>query len=128
VVENAQRVSHSAFSSPEAVGAELAARDYFPEPALASAVFLTRRLELPLFLEGDPGAGKTAPVRLQCYAGIDRAQAPYEWDFAKQLLSMRGAGDSSSVCTADFLITRPARRRCAACPACNPKWSWAAAS
>ena len=78
----------------------MAARDYFPEPALASAVFLARRLELPLFLEGDPGAGKTAPIRLQCYAGIDRAQAPYEWDFAKQLLSMRGAGDSEPMIAA----------------------------
>ncbi|MET0494064.1 MAG: MoxR family ATPase [Actinoplanes sp.] len=104
------------------MGADLADRDYFPELALASAVFLARRLQLPLFLEGDPGVGKTAlagkvaeilgvvPIRLQCYAGIDRAQALYEWDFAKQLLSMRGAGDSSSVYTAEFLITRPILR------------------
>ena len=112
-------MEHSAFASPESVGAELAARDYFPEPALASAVFLAGRLELPLFLEGDPGVGKTAlaskvaeilgvvPIRLQCYAGIDRAQALYEWDFAKQLLSLRSAAGSSSVYTAEFLITRP---------------------
>ncbi|RSM72735.1 ATPase [Actinoplanes sp. ATCC 53533] len=80
------------------------------------------KLRLPLFLEGDPGVGKTAlathvaaimgiePIRLQCYAGIDRAQAVYEWNFAKQLLHMRAEGNGTSVYTEEFLIARPILR------------------
>ena len=60
-------------------------------------------LHRPLFLEGEPGGGKTEVanalsrwtggelVRLQCYEGIDVSQAVYEWDFARQLLHLRAA-------------------------------------
>jgi MoxR-like ATPase len=112
-------VPNASFASPERVAAELAARNYLAEPGLAAAVFLANRLHAPLFLEGDPGVGKTAlakkvgeilgvePIRLQCYSGIDRSQALYEWDFAKQLLHLRSSPDGGSVYAEEFLIPRP---------------------
>jgi MoxR-like ATPase len=89
--------------SVEQVGAGLAAQDYLADEGLATAVFLALRLQRPLFLEGDAGVGKTEVaralaawtggrfVRLQCYEGIDAAQALYEWDHARQLLHLRAA-------------------------------------
>lgn len=81
----------------------LASQDYLADEGLATAVFLALRLQRPLFLEGDAGVGKTEVakalaaatggplVRLQCYEGIDVAQALYEWDHARQLLHLRTA-------------------------------------
>jgi MoxR-like ATPase len=81
----------------------LAAHDYLADEGLATAVFLALRLQRPLFLEGDAGVGKTEIakalaawtggrlVRLQCYEGIDSAQALFEWDHARQLLHLRAA-------------------------------------
>src|SRR5215207_5697668 len=81
----------------------LAAHDYLADEGLATAVLLALRLQRPLFLEGDAGVGKTEVakalsawtggrlVRLQCYEGIDVAQAVYEWDHARQLLHLRAA-------------------------------------
>jgi MoxR-like ATPase len=81
----------------------LAAYDYLADEGLATAVFLALRLQRPLFLEGDAGVGKTEIakalaawtggrlVRLQCYEGIDSAQALFEWDHARQLLHLRAA-------------------------------------
>jgi MoxR-like ATPase len=81
----------------------LAAYDYLADEGLATAVFLALRLQRPLFLEGDAGVGKTEVakalaawtggrlVRLQCYEGIDAAQALFEWDHARQLLHLRAA-------------------------------------
>ena len=115
-------MSETSFASPESVAAALADRGYFPDKGLASAVFLAKKLQSPLFLEGDPGVGKTSlatqvaaimgtePIRLQCYAGIDRAQAVYEWNFAKQLLHMRAELNGTSVYTEEFLIARPILR------------------
>jgi MoxR-like ATPase len=115
-------VPNASFASPEQVAAELAARGYLAEPGLAAAVFLAARLRLPLFLEGDPGVGKTElarkvaeilgvePIRLQCYSGIDRSQALYEWNFAKQLLHLRGPQENGSIYGAEFLIARPILR------------------
>jgi MoxR-like ATPase len=69
--------------------------------ALAVSVFLALRLKRPLFLEGEPGVGKTALasataaalgpdlIRLQCYEGLDVGHALYEWDYARQLLELR---------------------------------------
>jgi MoxR-like ATPase len=69
--------------------------------ALAVSVFLALRLKRPLFLEGEPGVGKTALasataaalgtdlIRLQCYEGVDVGHALYEWDYARQLLELR---------------------------------------
>jgi MoxR-like ATPase len=81
----------------------LAAHDYLADDGLATSVFLALRLSRPLFLEGDAGVGKTEVakalaawtggrlVRLQCYEGIDAAQALFEWDHARQLLHLRAA-------------------------------------
>jgi MoxR-like ATPase len=81
----------------------LAAHEYLADEGLATAVFLALRLERPLFLEGDAGVGKTEVakalaawtggrlVRLQCYEGIDAAQALFEWDHSRQLLHLRAA-------------------------------------
>jgi MoxR-like ATPase len=80
----------------------------------------------PLFLEGDPGVGKTALaqalatvtaarlVRLQCYEGIDASQALYDWDFPRQILHLRAAADTddraaleASLYDRRFLVARP---------------------
>lgn len=74
---------------------------YIMEPALAAAMRLMMRLERPLLVEGDAGVGKTATadalarvlgahlIRLQCYEGLDVRSAVYEWDYARQLLTIR---------------------------------------
>jgi MoxR-like ATPase len=85
------------------VSAALTAQGYLPDEGLATAVYLAMRLERPLLLEGEAGVGKTEVakvlagwtggelIRLQCYEGIDVAQAVYEWDYARQLLHLRAA-------------------------------------
>jgi len=79
----------------------LAAGGYIADPALATTVHLALAMQRPLFLEGEPGTGKTEIakvlaaglgrrlVRLQCYDGMDLAAAAYEWDYAKQLVTIR---------------------------------------
>jgi MoxR-like ATPase len=79
----------------------LSAQGYLADDGLATAGYLALRLGRPLFLEGDPGVGKTAFaqalaaatgahfVRLQCYEGLDASQALYDWDFPRQLLHLR---------------------------------------
>jgi MoxR-like ATPase len=85
----------------DAVAAMLAERGYVADRRLATALFLSLRLRRPLFLEGEAGVGKTelakvladasgAPlIRLQCYEGLDVAQAAYEWNVSRQLLHVR---------------------------------------
>jgi MoxR-like ATPase len=101
-------------------------RAYFVDETLATAVFLALELGKPLLVEGAPGVGKTELaktlaltlgrrlIRLQCYEGIDAAQALYEWNYARQLLTIRRqeAGGSAAVSDDDlyreeFLIERP---------------------
>jgi MoxR-like ATPase len=96
-------VVHAQASSVEAVAEALAAHEYLADRGLATAVFLALRLHRPLLLEGEAGVGKTEVakvlsrwvggelIRLQCYEGIDAAQAVYEWDYARQLLHLRAA-------------------------------------
>jgi len=91
------------FASPASLGAALASSGYLPDEGLATAAYLALRMSRPLFVEGDAGVGKTslaqalatvleAPlIRLQCYEGIDVAQAVYDWDFPRQLLHLRAA-------------------------------------
>ena len=67
---------------------------YVTDDALATSVFLALKLQRPLFLEGEPGVGKTEIakvlaaalgrplVRLQCYEGLDISSAVYEWNTA----------------------------------------------
>ncbi len=88
-------------SSVSATADLLAAGGYIADPALATTVHLALAMQRPLFLEGEPGTGKTEIakvlaaglgrrlVRLQCYDGMDLAAAAYEWDYAKQLVTIR---------------------------------------
>jgi MoxR-like ATPase len=88
-------------ASPAELAKGLAATGYLADEGLATAGFLALRLGRPLFLEGDAGVGKTAFaqalaeatgahfVRLQCYEGLDAAQALYDWDFPRQILHLR---------------------------------------
>jgi MoxR-like ATPase len=90
-------------ASPAALARALADTGYLADDGLATACFLALRLARPLFLEGDAGVGKTAFaaalaqatgssfVRLQCYEGLDAAQALYDWDFPRQMLHLRAA-------------------------------------
>ncbi|HEY1280233.1 MAG TPA: MoxR family ATPase [Acidimicrobiales bacterium] len=95
-------------SSVNEVSAALAHHGYLPDEGLATAVFLALRLHRPLLLEGEAGVGKTEVakvlarwtggelIRLQCYEGIDAAQAVYEWDYSRQLLHLRAAEASGA--------------------------------
>jgi len=85
----------------ETLRRRLDAADYLADPGLASALFCAVRLPQPLLLEGEVGVGKTEAakalataletplIRLQCYEGIDAAEALYEWDYPRQLLAIR---------------------------------------
>ncbi len=87
--------------SVEATQRMLAAGGYVADRALATTVHLALRMGRPLFLEGEPGTGKTEIakvlaaqlarrlVRLQCYDGLDIAAAAYEWNHARQLMAIR---------------------------------------
>jgi MoxR-like ATPase len=89
--------------SPAGLTRLLEQESYLADEGLATAVFLALRMGRPLFLEGEAGVGKTelaktlsvildAPlIRLQCYEGLDAAQALYDWDFARQLLHLKAA-------------------------------------
>jgi MoxR-like ATPase len=86
-----------------ATQALLLAHDYVADMPLATCVFLALRLQRPLFLEGEPGTGKTQIaltlaqalgrrfIRLQCHEGLDQAGAAYEWNYAQQMLEIRMA-------------------------------------
>ena len=92
---------HPLPNSIDDTAARLLAHDYVPERALATTVFLALRLQRPLFLEGEPGTGKTEIaktlaamlgrplIRLQCHEGLDLAGAAYEWNYARQMLEIR---------------------------------------
>ena len=132
-------------ASPEELADRLAATGYLCDDALATVGFLSLRLARPLLLEGEPGTGKTALaealaaalavplIRLQCYEGIDAAQALYDWDFPRQLLHLR-AVESTGPASADgtgpdlaaveaglfserFLLARPVLRALRESPA-----------
>jgi MoxR-like ATPase len=87
-----------AFASIDEVADRLTATGYLPSREIATAVFLSDRLEKPVLVEGPAGSGKTelaracaaatgrTLVRLQCYEGLDESRALYEWEYAKQLL------------------------------------------
>ena len=84
-------------------------QDYLADTGLATAAYLALRMQRPLFCEGDAGVGKTALatalagmldtplIRLQCYEGLDAAQALYDWDFPRQLLHLRAAEAAGTV-------------------------------
>ncbi len=94
----------------------LAAGDYIADNELATTVHLALAMGRPLFLEGEPGTGKTEIarvlasglgrrlVRLQCYDGLDLASAAFEWDHARQLMAIRLA-EASGTANADALAS-----------------------
>jgi MoxR-like ATPase len=93
--------SNSYFQSIDQVVEELNRNLYIADRALATVIFLSHRLQKPLFLEGEPGVGKTEVgtvmakllntelIRLQCYEGLDASAALYEWNYPKQLLHIK---------------------------------------
>jgi MoxR-like ATPase len=115
------------FQSIDQVMEELNSNLYIADRALATVVFLAHRLRKPLFLEGEPGVGKTEVgtvmarlfntqlIRLQCYEGLDASAALYEWNYPKQLLHIkieegekRGKEEIERVIySPEFLIKRP---------------------
>jgi MoxR-like ATPase len=114
--------------SVEDVVAALAQHDYLADEGLATSIYLAMTLRRPLLLEGEAGVGKTEVakvlsrwtggelVRLQCYEGIDAAQAVYEWDYSRQLLHLRAVEASGAAVVEDelyserFLVRRPLLR------------------
>jgi MoxR-like ATPase len=112
----------------ETLARRLAAVDYLVDEGLATSMFLSLRLPQPLLLEGEAGVGKTEAgkslalvldtplIRLQCYDGIDAAEALYEWNYPRQLLSIRLADASGEKLSEedlfgpDYLIRRPLLR------------------
>ncbi|TNY36311.1 MoxR family ATPase [Thermomonospora catenispora] len=117
--------------SPDELARLLEEHGYLADEGLATAAFLALRMRRPLFLEGEAGVGKTALaaalaraldaplIRLQCYEGLDAAQALYDWDFPRQLLHLRAA-EAAGVTDVDrleselydrrFLLARPLLR------------------
>jgi MoxR-like ATPase len=87
--------------SPRELAGALERVGYLADVGLSTAAFLALRLHRPIFLEGEAGVGKTAfaeavaaatgqeLIRLQCYEGLDVAQALYDWDFPRQILHLR---------------------------------------
>ena len=112
----------------ETLARRLASVDYLVDEGLATSLFLSLRLPQPLLLEGEAGVGKTEAAkslaqvldtplhRLQCYDGIDAAEALYEWNYPRQLLAIRLAESSGSnlreeeLFGPDYLIRRPLLR------------------
>jgi len=103
----------------------LSSAGYVADRALAVSVFLSLSMRKPLFLEGEPGTGKTEiakvlaaalrrrMLRLQCYEGLDTASAVYEWNYAAQMIEIRLAEassarpDAADLFDSRFLIKRP---------------------
>ena len=112
----------------ETLAQRLASVDYLVDEGLATSIFLALNLPQPLLLEGEAGVGKTEAgkalaavldtplIRLQCYEGIDAAEALYEWNYPRQLLSIRLAEASGTelseqdLFSRDYLIRRPLLR------------------
>ena len=88
-------------SSIDDTTARLLAHDYVADRQLATVLYLALRLQRPLFLEGEPGTGKTEIartlaamlgrplIRLQCYEGLDLSSAAYEWNYGRQMMEIR---------------------------------------
>ncbi|MEP3234023.1 MAG: MoxR family ATPase [Hyphomicrobiales bacterium] len=106
----------------------LSGADYVTDRSLSTVLYLSLKLQRPLFLEGEAGVGKTEIakvlaetldrplIRLQCYEGLDVSSAVYEWNYARQMTEIRlseasGGADktelSKSIYSEDFLIERP---------------------
>ncbi len=114
--------------SVDAVQKQLGEHNYISDRSLSTAIFLMMKMEKSIFLEGEPGVGKTEVgkvmaemmgtelIRLQCYEGLDVHNAIYEWNYSRQILQIRlmeaGGEKDKEKLTAeifgpDFLIKRP---------------------
>ena len=101
--------------------------DYVADRSLATALYLSLAMQRPMFLEGEAGVGKTEIakviaaalgrelIRLQCYEGLDIAQAAYEWNYSRQMIEIRlaeAAGEkskeklSADIFSEKFLVKR----------------------
>ncbi len=123
-------------TDPDALTDRLRSVGYLSDRGISTAAALADALDRPLFLEGEAGVGKTSLaaalaevrgtelIRLQCYEGIDAAQALYDWDFPRQVLHLRAveavgtagngsvdlAGVESELYDERFLLARPILR------------------
>ena len=112
-------------ASPQALRESLHLAGYIADEALATTLWLAGSLQRPLLVEGDAGVGKTALaqalakaegrrlVRLQCFEGLDLAQAAYEWNYGRQLLAIRvqegrdAGAREADLFGRDYLLQRP---------------------
>ena len=113
--ENAEKLQHA-----------LRGGGYIANDGLSVSLFLALAKSRPLFLEGEAGVGKTEIakmlavllgrdlIRLQCYEGLDIAQAAYEWNYAQQLIEIQSQKETKLVTknlfSEKFLIERPLLR------------------
>lgn len=115
------------FDSVEDTQAVLTDHSYVADIGLSTALYLSLKMGKALFLEGEPGVGKTelakvlsrafdtTLIRLQCYEGLDLSQAVYEWNYPRQLLEIqaRTSGEGAQghltpdIFTEEFLLKRP---------------------
>jgi len=115
------------FESVETTAQALAKHDYIADVGLSTGLFLALKMGRALFLEGEPGVGKTeiakvlsmalqTPlIRLQCYEGLDINHAVYEWNYPRQLLEIQamqqpqasGSAPVDDIFTEKFLLKRP---------------------
>lgn len=114
-------VDRSQFATIEETSSRLDEASYLIDETLATSLFLAVKMGRPLFLEGAPGVGKTELaetlarvfqtelIRLQCYEGLDLAQAAYEWNYPRQLLALqaRRDGEDPELFTEAYLLKRP---------------------
>lgn len=115
------------FASIEEVEQKFAEQRYITDRLLATTIFLSTSLRKPIYLEGEPGVGKTEVakvlanvlgselIRLQCYEGLDTNTALYEWNYPRQMLELRvqearGVDKDkigSNIFSEEFLLKRP---------------------
>src|ERR1043165_2236493 len=121
-------MTHPLPKSIDETQALLAGGEYVADRSLATSLFLALAMKRPLFLEGEAGVGKTEIakvvsqalgrdlIRLQCYEGLDIAQAAYEWNYPRQMIEIRMAeaegvksreGLEQDIFSERFLIRRP---------------------
>jgi MoxR-like ATPase len=117
----------SAMDSVESVASLLAKHRYIADIGLSTSLFLALKMRKAIFLEGEPGVGKTEVakvlsqafdtplIRLQCYEGLDISQAVYEWNYPRQLLEIQARQVHTNgtepitddIFTEKFLLKRP---------------------